>query len=312
MEHIQCPHCNKKYGANEKIKAAAGKKIRCKHCQEIFEIVIQQATTSDTVQHSPSDTSPDRASESQSERAPESDKRPNTEKQPETDNQQSKKEEEKPAKKKTVKKQPVKKKSVNIQLVISIVLAAILLIGGIIALLYFNNPDLFKPTPKHESSTITLPAIPNIDPFAKPAMPDPVNHESEQTEPDTPPLENKNTADTSANERTSMQPKSSKAELAEGGPPKITQVCKDVAADHWIRTHKLAHRQMSSETYIKLFNQGIDQTAEVRKLCKDKSLVARLTAAAQKEVIPDWIRVEIESRTAIENARKKQLESRQH
>jgi len=40
LEYIQCPHCQKKYGVNEKVRAASGKTIKCKACKEPFEIVI--------------------------------------------------------------------------------------------------------------------------------------------------------------------------------------------------------------------------------------------------------------------------------
>jgi len=40
MEYIQCSHCHKKYGINDKIRAAAGRQITCKHCQQAFEITI--------------------------------------------------------------------------------------------------------------------------------------------------------------------------------------------------------------------------------------------------------------------------------
>ncbi|MDQ6957126.1 MAG: zinc-ribbon domain-containing protein [Mariprofundaceae bacterium] len=40
MEYIQCSHCNKKYGVNDKIRAAAGRTINCKSCGESFEIEL--------------------------------------------------------------------------------------------------------------------------------------------------------------------------------------------------------------------------------------------------------------------------------
>jgi len=40
MEYIQCSHCNKKYGVNDKIRAAAGRTIHCKSCGEPFEIEL--------------------------------------------------------------------------------------------------------------------------------------------------------------------------------------------------------------------------------------------------------------------------------
>ncbi len=45
MEYIQCSHCNKKYGVNDKIRAAAGRTISCKSCGESFEIVLFETPT---------------------------------------------------------------------------------------------------------------------------------------------------------------------------------------------------------------------------------------------------------------------------
>jgi len=40
MEYIQCPHCEKRYGVNDKTRAAEGKATGCKACGENFEIKI--------------------------------------------------------------------------------------------------------------------------------------------------------------------------------------------------------------------------------------------------------------------------------
>jgi len=40
MEYIQCSHCNKKYGVNDNVRAAAGRNITCKSCGNPFEIVL--------------------------------------------------------------------------------------------------------------------------------------------------------------------------------------------------------------------------------------------------------------------------------
>jgi len=52
MEYIQCTHCNKKYGINDKVRAAVGRNIACKGCGESFEIVIFETPTPSTPQES--------------------------------------------------------------------------------------------------------------------------------------------------------------------------------------------------------------------------------------------------------------------
>jgi len=40
LEYIQCTHCSKKYGVNDKIRAAVGRDTPCKACHETFSIVL--------------------------------------------------------------------------------------------------------------------------------------------------------------------------------------------------------------------------------------------------------------------------------
>jgi len=40
MEYIQCSHCHKKYGVNDKVRAATGRIITCKGCGKPFEIEL--------------------------------------------------------------------------------------------------------------------------------------------------------------------------------------------------------------------------------------------------------------------------------
>jgi len=47
VEYIQCQHCRKRYAVSDKLRAAAGRKIRCKHCQQVFEIVIRRGEPAD-------------------------------------------------------------------------------------------------------------------------------------------------------------------------------------------------------------------------------------------------------------------------
>jgi len=297
MEYIQCPHCNKKYGVNDTIKAAIGKKIRCKQCKEAFEISIQQAPEKKDLPASP---------------------KANTELAAPESSKLDKGRKVTKGKKRPANRKAPAKKGFNTQLVISIVLATILITGSAIGLLYINDPGLFKATAKHEPDSIALqPVIPEIDPFAKPGPPA-ASTEKPSAESASKPLESGSDTDSqlsSADKAAENNPVPTTKKDADrwlDGPEKPTQVCRDAAADHWIRTYKLSHKRMSSEVYMKLFSQGIDQTAEVRKLCRDKTLVVRLTAAAKEENIPDWIKVEVQARTAIDEARRKQVESRKH
>jgi len=43
LKYIECTHCGKRYAANDKIEATAGKFVRCKNCLEKFVVVVHQA-----------------------------------------------------------------------------------------------------------------------------------------------------------------------------------------------------------------------------------------------------------------------------
>ncbi|MDX8382565.1 MAG: hypothetical protein R8M45_00705 [Ghiorsea sp.] len=55
MEYIQCTSCSKKYGVNDNIRAAVGRAIKCKACQDTFPIVIHdsEAVAEQPVQKTP-------------------------------------------------------------------------------------------------------------------------------------------------------------------------------------------------------------------------------------------------------------------
>ena len=299
MEYIQCPHCEKKYAVNDKLKAAAGKLTRCKHCQATFTISIEQTGTEELQEPAVEDGS---AVKTETTAQPEATNRPDESEKPSH---------EEVTPEKSVKKKTSGKKGLNIQMVITIVLAVILIIGSITTYLFFFNPELFNPAIKKESSHTIAPVIPTIDPFARPIIP---VHKPEVAPVEAPA---ENIAPATHNGQDAVTPAVDPA-IAGGNSNQnaqaadATQACKDAAAGFWVRTHKLAHTRLSGEMYYTLFEQGVNQTAEIRTLCKDSSLVAGLTTAARAETVPEWIRVEVEGQMEIETARQKQLESAKH
>ncbi|GAV19873.1 hypothetical protein MMIC_P0831 [Mariprofundus micogutta] len=321
MEYIQCPHCEKKYAANDTIKASVGKKIRCKQCKEPFEIIVQQRPRKNTAANKPEKNQAAEQNKAVEETVQsEGVKKPSKASEPAKEKRSNKKN-------KKNKKSATGKKRLNTQLIITSVLVITLIITAIVGFLFFNNPELFQASESKQNSKTIQPLIPDFDPFAKgigPAAPESKKEESapseeeklkdegllapEAEQPKTDPAPGIPEPDSSEQQtvRENIPPESE-------GPKNPTQACKDAASIRWISIYKLSHEKLNSETYMKLFGQGAGQTAEVRKLCKDNSLVTRLTSAAREEKIPEWIRKEIETRRDIEEARKKHLEeSRQH
>jgi len=80
------------------------------------------------------------------------------------------------------------------------------------------------------------------------------------------------------------------------GPDNPSQVCRDVAADYWLRTRMLVTTKLATDAYMQLLNMNLEQADEIRKLCRDRLQLGRLTSAAKAGQMPPWISREIRSR----------------
>ena len=278
MKYIQCPHCKKKYAASEKLSAAVGKKIRCKHCQQVFEIIISDDHIRKEQQDMPSppdqeniaiDADKPLEADTGNELAPpgetlEKEELPDS-------NIEGSEENTGPA-----------KKNYNIQLFISIFLGISLLAIVTGAYLFFYHNELFHPSQQQDKKDI----IPQ-------QLIKPINI----TFP-----KQKQAADSqkTAQEQIKHQPiqpaPPSKPKSLLDGPDHPSQVCKDSSADYWFRTRLIATSKLDTTTYLELLNQNLDQANEIRRLCKDKSLLSRITESARSGQIPPWIKTEVTSR----------------
>lgn len=275
MKYIQCPHCKKKYAASEKLSAAVGKKIRCKHCQQVFEIIISDDHIRKEQQEMPSP--PDQENiaidaDKPIEAAPANESAPpdetlGKEELPDSNNENSEE------------NTGPEKKNYNIQLFISIFLGISLLATITGAYLFFYHNELFHPSQQQDKKDI----IPQ-------QLVKPINI----TFP-----KHKQTTDSqkSAPEQIKHQPiqpaPPSKPKSLLDGPDHPSQVCKDSSADYWFRTRLLATSQLDTTTYLELLNQNLDQADEIRRLCKDNTLIGRITQSARTGQIPPWIKTEV-------------------
>jgi len=160
--------------------------------------------------------------------------------------------------------QPAKKK-VDAQALTSMVLGVILICVSVGGYLFLNKPELFS-TAKQAAPK---PIIPHnlVNPMAAgPAI-------SEQAKP-------------SSTKRKNVAAQSAQA----------LKICKGLSADYWVRTRLLATAKLDTNTYMALLNMNLEQAQEIRKLCKEKLLVAKLVEAARTNKKPQWIKSEIGAR----------------
>lgn len=315
MEFIQCPHCQKQYAANDKLRAAIGKKIRCKHCKQIFEINIPtpseatpaqpekvvvenkhtEATISKTAEgdallnlstykgedentfqsREPVAFEDSGIAEAKEKPAPFSLDQETADSDEETD---------KSAKKATAKTKPAKK-TLNIQLLITIVLATVLLIAAVAAYLFLTQPGLLSAVPKKTEKSIVT------EKLFKPI-------EIKIAEPKPEPVIRKEPVRFAAAKREAPMPKAAvqkpiKPKQKAAKPFKPSQVCKDVSAEYWVRSNRLATASLDTATYMKLLDQNLVQADEIRGACKDKTLVGIISKAARTDNRLDWIKQEI-------------------
>ena len=279
MKYIQCPHCKKKYAASEKLSAAVGKKIRCKHCQQVFEIIISDDGISKDRQDIPSPpdkknntTDTEKPLETASANKSVSNNENPEEEVPHDSGNDEPEEKASPAKKKY-----------KLQLFISIFLGIALLATITGAYLFLYHNELFHPSPQQDKKHI----IPQQ--LVKPINITFAKHQ-QTTEP------KKTAPEPTKHKPVQPAPHISKPKSLLDGPYHPSQVCKDSSAEYWFRTRIIASSKLDTTTYLELVSQNMDQANEIRRLCKDKSLLGRITESAKSGQIPPWIKTEVTSR----------------
>ena len=355
MEFIQCLHCQKQYAVNDKLRAAVGKKIRCKHCSDVFEIIIQNSSepkASDSTQSTPQQASPTKVekdtfvnqsqeqdeseenkqaataplfeedafiSHAQEPHKPATDKQPvATQKQVEEDklstpskhdtSEESKSiknmQEQEPVSEnppvdeqkidETVQETKPTKKKINVQLLITVSLTILLVIAAISAYLFLSKTS----APKKDVQSI----MPK-------EMFKPIEIKMPDVKPEMISKDVYKTAPVVSEEVEEVQAAITPPEQIKKPTPKAkftpSQVCKNAAAEYWLRTHQLATESLDTAVYMKLLNQNLEQAEEIRTHCKEKSLVGLISKAARTDIKPAWFINELESRITFQQAKPK-------
>ncbi len=331
MEYIQCPHCQKKYGVNEKVRAASGKNIRCKACQESFEITIF-STPAAPVE---SDVSEVISSEKKPSEKTEAEVAAKSETSEITDETE------------TSSKNEPETKNV-LQIALTAVLALVLIAGLIVAYQLSQSPQ----SPKAEAPK-------RVDPFTRPVVREPViapatsqsgtDRKEDQggadttagipkpeqdngselarelkeataiTEPETSekalpeplpvteaPAAQLKPTESPASEpsATAVQPQEEKAPLTtvnktiDDAPDNPSDDCKLAATDQWFIDYMITHGTLSGTEYVRMLDESSGKTEEVRNACKSKYLASKIADAARQGIKPEWIRAEIDARAS--------------
>ena len=71
--------------------------------------------------------------------------------------------------------------------------------------------------------------------------------------------------------------------------------CRQAAAVQWLLDSKIMHTNYSAETFVRRLKLSEQQTAEVRKVCKDAQVIQEIIKAATNKEKPAWFKAEIEA-----------------
>ncbi|MES0371874.1 MAG: MJ0042-type zinc finger domain-containing protein [Mariprofundaceae bacterium] len=287
MEYIQCPHCLKKYGVNDKIRGASGKTIRCKGCEEPFEITVFSTPSAQPSAEESSET---------------------TEKEPSTAAEKSIEEK---SEKKTQKSSGIKVNKKTIQIVITSTLAVALIAALVVAYQFLDNPLPIEASQTESSQT----EVSQTEVAPQRESKTPEKRQPEEKEPEKEaeniksPAEEKDglPSESAESVEEANQPEEESPDLAASvavnagdyhGPSNPSDECKQAATNQWFTDYMITNGSISGKEYIRLLDESSNQTEEVLKLCKDKYLASRITEAAKLGKSPDWISSEIEARTS--------------
>ena len=336
MEYIQCPHCQKKYSVNEKVRAASGKSIRCKSCQESFEINI----FSTPVAPSEVETPEADQSESKPSNTPSTEAKPTNQSDGETSATEEDKAVEKP--KASAKKEPEQKNI--IQIAATLILGLALIAGLIFAYQLSQTPQ----RPKVEPSRIAKPVV--REPIVTPVTPQPEmkreesaplpessgkstspetggtdelakelseatapasSELTEETMPDKLIAAETPSSDPAITDSTATEPSVTKTKTSEEIEPRTvpentldeapenpSDACKLAATDQWFIDYMITHGALSGSEYVRMLDESSSKTEEVRTACNDKYLSSKITDAARQDIKPEWIRTEINARAS--------------
>ena len=246
MEYIQCTHCSKKYGINDKVRAAAGRSIACKGCGESFEIVIFETP-------SPSMPEKNQAAAKNEILEPTAKEAKNNNPQPERQETNSTQSEHKKTKVRQTKTRlkDAEKKKLSPSMLLGVAIIAI----SVYMFYQDRSVDIGQP-------------------FVATEMP----------KPNPKPIEH-----------VALAPE----EVVPASAPKafihqeLSEACKDIAAQQWVIDYTMMHGIPEKSEYVRMLDEGVQNTAEIREKCGSSSIVQEVLATATKGVPPKWLEMHV-------------------
>ncbi|MDX8394820.1 MAG: zinc-ribbon domain-containing protein [Mariprofundaceae bacterium] len=325
MEYIQCSHCQKKYSVNDKVRASAGKKIRCKACEKPFEIVVldvQEKTPEikqidapiveikqvdapvvENTQPQPVEVQPIEVQvvEVQPVEVPIEEKETTVSDDNETEEvvkepsaSTPKKKEQKPAE--SLEEKVSQKRRSRFYL-ISIVLAVLMLaVAGGLAYLYIENPDMFDSwssqmasEQQEQTEVVTEKDVSAVIEMQRPQSPESFGPMPTPVGEAFGPKLPSEMAGPPMPEYSAVEPK--KKEYRDF--IEESTACTQAAAQQWMVDYLIQNMRYSTDEYLEMLDQSSKHSDTMRNSCKDKALIHEMTAAAKEGVKPFWIQEEI-------------------
>jgi len=71
--------------------------------------------------------------------------------------------------------------------------------------------------------------------------------------------------------------------------------CRQAAAMQWLLDSKVMHTSYSAEAFVRMLKLSEQQTAQVRKVCKNTQVIQEIIQAATNKEKPAWFKAEIEA-----------------
>ena len=309
MEYIQCPHCQKKYGVNDKARASVGKNLRCKACQQSFVITIlntddqpgKAADPQPQAAAASEQATPPATQQAAAEQVPEETSAPVEENEAETkapaeETEQATTSEESeepapPAVERPEKPEPVyhpieKEKPLNPlnmkTLISSLVALGCLMAGTVYYVIERSDiPDaeLVLVHPEKPKKNILLEAIEKQIP---------------ELPPEEEPQKAEDTATQADGENSSPDQQAAPAPDEEPKPYRqqfnASLACLDAAAMQWQLDYAMTNTMLDGEAFVRTLDQSVKAVKSVREQCKDEDLPYEITEAAKLGEIPNWLK----------------------
>ncbi|MDX8397359.1 MAG: zinc-ribbon domain-containing protein [Mariprofundaceae bacterium] len=267
MQFIQCPQCDKKYGVNDKVSAAAGKKISCKACGKSFEIVILEQPKKVNQPTEESNKKAPQLSKSPIEQASTTQTKPTEKAIEKKTSEASQFQKDITAEPQARKKRPSRKATGQAE-------------------------HLRSTAPKKLSPTSILGVIilaVSVYIFYTDRG-DKIGQPFVQASPPQPTLEQKKNMPAVSLEQDDLEAQVESHDAVKvPSHENLSKACKEISAKQWMIDYTMVHGTPKGSEYVRLMDQSVNNTAGIRKECGDPYFVHEVLSTAMQGTPPDWL-----------------------